>query len=130
MKKRMTNKEKLEELKKFLTGYGIPYTDGEDKKIVGHSDLNIPCFNIFIKLSGKDNDEFYQAHKYAPIFIRDEESVDFIIKKVMNVAAHQMECIEKHQAKVKQKEANRKKMEQEREERLKRKMKNKRRCKK
>lgn len=103
MKKRMTNKGKLEELKKFLTGYGIPYTDGEDEKIVGHSDLNIPCFNIFIKLSDKDNDEFYQAHKYAPIFIRDEESVDSIIEKVMNVAAHQMKCIERHRAKMKQK---------------------------
>lgn len=88
----MEAKEKLEALKAFLTRKGIEHwTDsivqnwGEKKYPCPECiELFIPKYAIAVRI-GEDQDWYKAVRPYVhPVFIRESENVDFIIKKVKN----------------------------------------------
>lgn len=84
----MTNEEKLEVLKNFLKENNIKFYNGYNgKKLKILPDLYIPKHRIMVKISDANDQEFYNSVKYGwhPLFIRDEESVDFVIEKMQNL---------------------------------------------
>lgn len=78
----MKNLIKLEKVKLFLDENNIKYEEREKRS--GHSDLWLPSVRVAVKIDGKDSVEFYETHKRTcyPVFIRDEETADFIIEKL------------------------------------------------
>lgn len=88
----MKNETKLEKVKKFLDENNIGYIIPKHKGERGHSDLFIQKFRIFIKISGDDDQDFYDSHKKKfPIFIRDGETPKFVIEKVQNTIIKSMQ---------------------------------------
>ncbi len=84
----MTNNEKLEALRTFLIENKIAFSPYKGKLAVT-PELFIPKYKIMVKLSeGKDkDDEFFHTvkRKYRPLFIRDTDSVDFVLEKMQNL---------------------------------------------
>lgn len=79
----MTNKEKLEAVKNFCRENNIDFT--ERKKPEGLCDVFLTKFYVAIHISNEKDAEFYERYKGKnPVFIREEESVEFIIEKVQN----------------------------------------------
>ena len=86
----MNRKEKMEVLVAFLTGNNIEHWEDVKVESLGiEIPLYIPRFNISVKTE-EHNDEWYQTVKRytRPVFIRDDESADFIIEKVRNTMRH------------------------------------------
>ena len=84
----MTNSEKLEALKAFLKENGIVfYNEFRTKKLAVMPDLYIPKHKIMVKLSDENDQKFFNAVKfrYHPLFIRDNETSEFIIEKMQNL---------------------------------------------
>ena len=87
----MTNEEKLEKLKEFLKENGLVFYEEFrlGKKIGVTADLYIPRHRIVVKIARKteEDDKFFHATKryWRPFFIREEESVDFVIEKMYNL---------------------------------------------
>lgn len=82
----MTNNEKLEALKKFLDNNAIVYSVPRPAiKSKFHLDLHIQQYYINVHISNEYDEEFYQ-HYYSsnPVFIRENETADFVIEKVKN----------------------------------------------
>lgn len=87
----MKNETKLEKVKKFLDENNIEYSESKHKGERGHSDLVLWKYRIFIKLSGDDDDEFFERHKKKfPIFIRDGETPKFVLEKVQQTIIKSM----------------------------------------
>ena len=82
----MTNKEKLEDLKVFLTENGIKFIEGYKSGLHVLMDLKLPDYMIAVHLSDDKDDEFYHRtfRQYKPFFIRESETPDFIIEKMQN----------------------------------------------
>ena len=86
----MTNEKKLEEVKKFLKQNRLRFLT--EYIIFGKrrcADLYVPKHRILVKITdGKEEDDkFFRDVKYHyhPLFIRDEESVDFVLEKLQNL---------------------------------------------
>lgn len=88
----MTNKEKLEALKAFLSENNLDYEDNYKAK-VADIDLLVTKHSIAVHLSDKHDQEFFNKTKYhyKPFFIRDEETVDFILEKMQNCIIDRMQ---------------------------------------
>lgn len=82
----MTNKEKLEVLKAFLNENGIPFKENVMRK--GQMfDLLIGQYLICVRLSDENDQRFYEVVKYFyhPLFIRENETPEFVIEKMQNL---------------------------------------------
>lgn len=78
----MKNSIKLEKVKLFLDENNIKYEERE--KRFGHSDLWLPKARVAIKIEGDDSMVFFETHNKTccPVFIREEETADFVIEKL------------------------------------------------
>ena len=87
----MTNKEKLYEVVKFLNKEGIDFIL-RPENIRMKSNLYIPKWKIGIKLEDENNERYFQTHKrcLSVIFIRENETIDFILEKLQNVIVQKM----------------------------------------
>lgn len=76
------NRLKLEALKVFLDSNGVSYIEDYKSGLGVVIDLKIPKFHIAVKL-GYDA-EFYNKvlKRYKPFFIRDNETIEFVIEKM------------------------------------------------
>lgn len=102
----MTNKEKLEELKRFLDENSIKYHVVRKKGAL--RDLFVPKYCISVHISDDRDREFFEHNRwYNPIFIRDEESADFIVEKmqstIFRVLQFRQSNYEAHQRKLERK---------------------------
>lgn len=103
----MTNKEKLEALKAFLTENNVKFVENhfsKSNKLM--FDLLISDLKIAVHLSDENDQKFYQKiyKYYKPFFIRESETVDFIIEKMQNCIYDRMMLMQR-----KMEKANRKK---------------------
>ena len=83
----MTKEEKLEALKAFLTENNVKFVENHYSKTNKLTfDVLIKDLRIAVHLSDENDQAFY--HKiykyYKPFFIRESESVDFVIEKMQN----------------------------------------------
>ena len=88
----MKNITKLEKVRKFLADNGIKCHEPRKRGKRGHSDLALPDLRISIKISGDDDQCFYERHKKRgfPVFIRDGETPRFVLAKVQDVIIKSM----------------------------------------
>lgn len=90
----MKNSTKLEKVKHFLDENGIKYEERE--KRFGHSDIWLPSVRVAVKIEGDDDMEFFKTHKRTchPVFIRDKESVSFVLEKLQNTIIRSMQAVQ------------------------------------
>ena len=90
----MTIEEKYEKVKEFLKGNNIEFRENVEKK-----GFVIPLLmpRLGIVIHSGDSQEFYMNVRktYKPIFIREEEEMDFIIEKVTNTIYDRMREMQK-----------------------------------
>lgn len=87
----MTNKEKLNEVVKFLNKEGIDFIlRPEDVKI--KSNLYIPKWKIGVKIEDENGEDYFQSHKHyiSIVFIRENETAKFILEKLQNIIVQKM----------------------------------------
>lgn len=87
----MTNKEKLNEVVKFLNKEEIDFIlRPEDVKI--KSNLYIPKWKIGVKIEDENGERYFKSHKHyiSIVFIRENETAKFILEKLQNVIIHKM----------------------------------------
>ena len=83
----MTNKKKLEVLKAFLTENGIEFVENRWSRSAKMTiDLYVWKYRIYVHISDENDDEFFNRTKghTHPFFIRDNETVEFVIEKMQN----------------------------------------------
>ena len=82
----MTKNEKLEGLKAFLTENGISFKENTNYCKDVLIDVFLPDFGIAVHVSDDADQDFFRRTKrrYRPFFVREEESVEFIIEKMQN----------------------------------------------
>lgn len=82
----MSNEEKLEGLKTFLTENKIRFIENYESGLKVKMDLKLPEYKIAVHLSDEHDDEFYKKtfRVYKPFFIRESETPEFIIEKMQN----------------------------------------------
>ena len=87
----MTNKEKLEEVAKFLKNEKINYVLRPDD-VVKKSNLYIPKWKIGVKIEDENAERYFRTHKryISVVFIRDTETADFVVEKVQTVIVQRM----------------------------------------
>lgn len=109
----MENSEKLTAVMQFLRENNIKYVlNGKGE---GHCNLWLPVHRIAIKVTGEDDALFYDTHRRTcfPVFIRTEETAEFVIEKVQNTIVKSMKKVQE-QLLLKQEKAERKKKNEER----------------
>ena len=106
----MGNSEKLLAVIQFLRENNIKYVLND--KGEGHSNLWVPSYRIAVKITGKDDILFYDTHRRTcfPVFIRTEESIDFVIEKVQNTIIKSMKKAQEQLLHKQEKEERKKKM--------------------
>lgn len=128
----MTNQDKLEGLKKFLQENGLKYFE----KYRSHTfkvtmDLKVRKLRIAVFISDGDpkhenalvyatkrNRKYYFARVYNPFFIRESDSMEFIIEKMQNtIIKRMMQAQKRWQKEQRHKEKNNDKKEIRQEER-------------
>ena len=82
----MSNEEKLEGLKTFLTENKIRFIENYESGLKVKMDLKLPEYKIAVHLSDEHDNEFYKKtfRVYKPFFIRESETPEFIIEKMQN----------------------------------------------
>ena len=93
----MTNKEKLNEVVKFLNKEGIDFIlRPEDVKI--KSNLYIPKWKIGVKIEDENGERYFQSHKryISIVFIRENETAKFILEKLQNVIVQKMLAVQRN----------------------------------
>ena len=82
----MSQKQKLEILKKFLRENSIPFQEKCVRK-GQFMELYISKYLICVRLSDENDQNFYEKIKYIyhPLFIRDNESAEFVVEKMQNL---------------------------------------------
>lgn len=85
----MTNKEKLRHLEKWLASQHIGYVSRQKHKWA-KSDTFLPRYKVYIKIAGEDDEEFYYKHRPFPVFIREEDTSDFVLEKVQSAIIKSM----------------------------------------
>ena len=106
----MTNEEKLEALKAFLSENNVRFIENYKSKYGVVMDLKLPDLMIAVFLSygekrcefeetiyntGEGNGKYKLRYVYKPFFIRESESVEFIIKKMQNCIVERMVLMQK-----------------------------------
>ena len=109
----MTNKEKLELLKDWLRENNVPFKENYFSNSTStRIDLAVINPRIAVHMSDGNDQKFFQSVRfcYAPFFIRENETMDFILEKMQNCIVEQMMKAQKRfeQQQLK-KEANEKK---------------------
>lgn len=104
----MKNETKLKKVIAFLEENNIKYRQHKNVWF-GHSDVFLPDTRVAIKIDGEDRKRFYETHKGKcyPVFIRDDESLKFILEKLQNTIVKSMMKEQKILMREKQKEENR-----------------------
>ncbi len=102
----MNNERKVEQLKKWLDENKIPWSNKVVKDDDTHSDIRLTKVdvNVRIERNDKTDQEFYKRYQHRhPVFIRESETIEFIIEKVQNSIIDAMQRIHnarrKHQRK-------------------------------
>lgn len=87
----MTNEEKLRFVMAFLAENHIKYWFHEVVR-VGEWNLCLPKLRVYIKIDGFDGQDFFNKYKKFgyPIFVRDEETAEFILEKVQETIFRSM----------------------------------------
>lgn len=87
----MTNKEKLDEVAKFLKKEGIDFALRREN-VKTKSNIYIPKWKIGVKTEDESNGRYFQKHKrcISMVFIRESETADFVLEKLQNVIVKQM----------------------------------------
>lgn len=94
----MTNKEKLEALKAFLTENNVKFVENHFSKTNNLTfDLLIRDLRIAVHLSDGNDQTFYRKifKYYKPFFIRENETSDFIIEKMQNCIVDRMTWLQR-----------------------------------
>lgn len=100
----MTNQEKLEELKKFLQENGLKYFEQYRSHTFNVTmDLKVRKLRIAVFISDgdpqhenalvyatKQNGRYWLTKVYNPFFIRESDSMEFIIEKMQNTIIKRM----------------------------------------
>jgi hypothetical protein len=89
----MTNQEKLEKLKEWLRGNDIPFDENYTSKSRGVTfDLRVKKPLIGVCISSERDREIFDKVKrvYAPFFIRESETAEFVIEKMQNCIVNKM----------------------------------------
>ena len=89
----MTNQEKLEKLKEWLKNNNIPFEENYTSKSRGVTfDLRVKKPLIGVCISSERDREIFEKIKrvYAPFFIRESETAEFIIEKMQNCIVKKM----------------------------------------
>ena len=89
----MTNQEKLEKLKEWLRDNDIPFDENYTSKSRGVTfDLRVKKPLIGVCISSERDREIFDKIKrvYAPFFIRESETAEFIIEKMQNCIVNRM----------------------------------------
>nr|DAU45998.1 MAG TPA: DNA mismatch endonuclease [Caudoviricetes sp.] len=87
----MKNETKLKKVIVFLEENNVKYRQHKNVWF-GHSDVFLPDTRVAIKIDGEDRKRFYETHKGKcyPVFIRDDESLKFILEKLQNTIVKSM----------------------------------------
>ena len=89
----MTNEEKLEKLKEWLKDNNVPFDENHKSRSTGFTFalmVKKPLIAVCIS-SERDNEIFRRIKRtYAPFFIRESESPEFIIEKMQNCIVDRM----------------------------------------
>ena len=93
----MENKEKLEAVKAFLTENNLNFEENhfsKSRKI--NIDLVVYPYRIAVHLSDDTDRVFFNKTKrhYHPFFIRENESVDFVLEKMQNCIIDEMKKVQ------------------------------------
>ena len=82
----MTKEEKLEVVKKFLEDNDIEYNLTKKENPLCHLYVK-GHYNIAVHMSNDQDDDFFKKYRdnARPLFIRDEETPDFILEKMNNL---------------------------------------------
>lgn len=107
----MENKEKLKALIAFLTENNLNFEENHfsrSKKI--NIDLVVYPYRIAVHLSDDTDKVFFNKTKrhYHPFFIRDNESVEFVLEKMQNCIIDEMKKIQERFNKANEKPAEKK----------------------
>ena len=89
----MTNQEKLEKLKEWLEENNIPFVENYTSKSRGVTfDLRVKKPLIGVCISSERDREIFEKVKrvYAPFFIRESETAEFVIEKMQNCIVNKM----------------------------------------
>lgn len=89
----MTNQEKLEKLKEWLRDNNIPFVENYKSKSTGFTfDLRVKKPLVAVCISSERDNEIFQRIKrvYAPFFIRESETAEFVIEKMQNCIVNKM----------------------------------------
>jgi hypothetical protein len=97
----MTNKEKLEALKAFLTENNVRFIENHVSNFGVTMDLKLPDLMIAVFMSDGDKEKEHSIYNastgkwklhyvYKPFFIRESESVEFVLEKMKNCIVDRM----------------------------------------
>lgn len=89
---KMTNEQKLEAVKNWLTENNIEFTENYVTKTKLRIDLWLPKLYIAIHLDDDYSERFYKKtfRWCKPFFIRDSETKAFVMEKIQNCCYDQM----------------------------------------
>ena len=119
----MTNQEKLEELKKFLQENGLKFFENYNSRTFGiRMDLKVRKLRIAVfisdgdpqhenalvyaprrRVSKRNANNKYLTTMYNPFFIRESDSMEFVIEKMQNTIVKRMVQLQKIWDKIKEK---------------------------
>lgn len=87
----MTNKEKLDEVVKFLEKEGIDFVL-RPESVRMKSNLYIPKWKIGVKVEDECSQDYFNRHKrfIDIVFIRESETVEFVLEKLQTVIVRRM----------------------------------------
>lgn len=88
---KITNEQKLQVIKDFLTKNGIAFTENHVSKWCGVTiPLAVTKHRVAVRIG--DDDEFYHKTKgkYFPIFIRDTDTKAKVLEKIQNTIIKSM----------------------------------------
>ena len=87
----MTNKEKLDEVVKFLENDGIDFVL-RPESVKSKSNIYIPRWKIGVKIEDECSQDYFNRHKrfIDIVFIRESETVEFVLEKLQTVIVRRM----------------------------------------
>lgn len=93
----MSKEEKLEALKAFLRENNLEFEENHFSKSQNvNIDLLVIPYRIAVHLSNEHDKMFYKRTKrtYHPFFIRDNETVEFVLEKMKNCLIDEMKTLQ------------------------------------
>ena len=87
----MTNKEKLDEVVKFLENEDIDFVL-RPESVKTKSNIYIPQWKIGVKVEDECSQDYFNRHKrfIDIVFIRESETVEFVLEKLQTVIVRRM----------------------------------------